>query len=139
MRNTLVSFGMDLGIAFQIQDDILNLVGEVDKYGKEIGGDLWEGKRTLVMIDLLRKCSEKEKAFVTEVLNTSRTQKSQADINEILAIIERYKCIHYAGRVSRDLAAKARRTFMESFDGTVVQDYRQVIVDLVDFVVNREF
>ncbi|MGH9138437.1 MAG: polyprenyl synthetase family protein, partial [Acidimicrobiales bacterium] len=49
----LVRFGFYLGAAFQIQDDLLNLVGDEARYGKEINGDLYEGKRTLVLIHLI--------------------------------------------------------------------------------------
>ena len=45
--------GENLGVAFQIQDDVLNLIGEERLYGKEIGGDISEGKRTLILIHLL--------------------------------------------------------------------------------------
>ena len=48
-------FGCFLGTAFQIQDDLLNLTGDERRYGKEIGGDLLEGKRTLMLIHLLRQ------------------------------------------------------------------------------------
>ncbi|HEX3470923.1 MAG TPA: polyprenyl synthetase family protein, partial [Silvibacterium sp.] len=50
-------FGWYLGAAFQIQDDLLNLTGDYQAYGKEIGGDLLEGKRTLMLIHLLKHCS----------------------------------------------------------------------------------
>jgi geranylgeranyl diphosphate synthase, type II len=50
-------FGWYLGAAFQIQDDVLNLMGTYDRYGKEISGDLWEGKRTLMLIDFMRRSS----------------------------------------------------------------------------------
>ena len=50
----MVRFGFHLGAAFQIQDDLLNLLGSEREYGKEIDGDLYEGKRTLTLIHLLR-------------------------------------------------------------------------------------
>ena len=50
----IVRFGFYLGAAFQIQDDLLNLVGDESAYGKEIDGDLYEGKRTLVLIHLVQ-------------------------------------------------------------------------------------
>ena len=50
----MVRFGFHLGAAFQIQDDLLNLVGTEREYGKEIDGDLYEGKRTLPLIHLIR-------------------------------------------------------------------------------------
>jgi geranylgeranyl diphosphate synthase, type II len=53
----LESFGRHLGAAFQITDDLLNLRADPEEYGKEIGGDLWEGKRTLMLLHTLR-CAE---------------------------------------------------------------------------------
>ena len=49
----MVRFGFHLGAAFQIQDDVLNLIGDEEEYGKEINGDLYEGKRTLPLIHLM--------------------------------------------------------------------------------------
>src|SRR5580692_2098512 len=57
-------FGFFMGAAFQIQDDVLNLVGDVRKYGKEIGGDLWEGKRTLILAHLFSRAAAPELARV---------------------------------------------------------------------------
>ena len=51
--DSLVRFGFYLGAAFQIRDDLLNLIGDEAKYGKESCGDLYEGKRTLMVIHLL--------------------------------------------------------------------------------------
>jgi geranylgeranyl diphosphate synthase, type II len=53
----LESLGRHLGAAFQITDDLLNLRADPEDYGKEIGGDLWEGKRTLMVLHTLR-CAE---------------------------------------------------------------------------------
>src|SRR6185312_12931044 len=53
----LESLGRHLGAAFQITDDLLNLRADPQEYGKEIGGDLWEGKRTLMLLHTLR-CAE---------------------------------------------------------------------------------
>ena len=54
-------YGCYLGAAFQIQDDLLNLTGRRSRYGKEISGDLWEGKRTLVLIEYLRTCTVRQR------------------------------------------------------------------------------
>lgn len=53
----LESLGRHLGAAFQITDDLLNLRADPEEYGKEIGGDIWEGKRTLMLLHSLR-CAE---------------------------------------------------------------------------------
>ncbi len=137
-RDIFVRFGIDLGVAFQIQDDILNLIGDIGKYGKEIAGDLWEGKRTLVVIDLLRKCSPDEKLFVLEVLNKSREDKRPEEIERLLFLIKKYDSIKYAAQISQTLAKKARQTFIESIDGAINPEYRKILLDLIDFIVNRE-
>src|SRR5205085_12243514 len=53
-----IRFGFFLGAAFQIQDDVLNLIGDEARYGKEIDGDIREGKRTLMLLHLLRESSD---------------------------------------------------------------------------------
>lgn len=68
----LASFARCLGIAFQIQDDLLNLSGEVEAYGKEIGGDLWEGKRTLILLHMMRSASAAERAEAARILALPR-------------------------------------------------------------------
>ena len=72
--------GLELGVAFQIIDDVLNLEGEHGAYGKEIAGDLWEGKRTLILIDYLSRAPADERARAKEVLSRPRRQKSADDV-----------------------------------------------------------
>lgn len=65
-------FATALGSAFQIQDDVLNLSAEEERYGKEINGDLWEGKRTLILLHALRAASESERAKALRILRKAR-------------------------------------------------------------------
>lgn len=65
-------FANALGVAFQIQDDILNVTGDEQHYGKEIGGDLWEGKHTLVLLHALRCATKTERARALEILAKPR-------------------------------------------------------------------
>ncbi|MFI5396971.1 MAG: polyprenyl synthetase family protein [Candidatus Binatia bacterium] len=65
---TLRRFAALLGIAFQIQDDILNLTAEGDVYGKEIAGDLWEGKHTLIVMHMMRAATERERDRARTIL-----------------------------------------------------------------------
>jgi geranylgeranyl diphosphate synthase type II len=138
-REILIKFGMDLGIAFQIQDDVLNLVGDIGKYGKEIAGDLWEGKRTLVIIHLLSKCSSDERDFIISTLNKIREEKAKSEIDTILQIAKKYGSIQYSMDISQQLAKSARQIFTDSIDGSINWHYRKIILDLIDFMVNREF
>jgi geranylgeranyl diphosphate synthase type II len=64
--------GRHLGAAFQITDDLLNLRADPEDYGKEIGGDLWEGKRTLMLLHALRRAAEPERRAALDVLARRR-------------------------------------------------------------------
>lgn len=68
----LEEFAGALGAAFQIQDDVLNLLAREADYGKEIAGDLWEGKHTLILLHALRSMDEAERARALEILDRPR-------------------------------------------------------------------
>jgi geranylgeranyl diphosphate synthase type II len=68
----LESLGRHLGAAFQITDDLLNLRGDPQDYGKEIGGDLWEGKRTLMLLHAMRNALPDEQANAVRILGCRR-------------------------------------------------------------------
>ena len=68
----LESFGRHLGAAFQITDDLLNLRADPEEYGKEIGGDLWEGKRTLMLLHAFRCAEPKDRERAVQILGKRR-------------------------------------------------------------------
>jgi geranylgeranyl diphosphate synthase type II len=82
----LVVFGRDLSIAFQITDDLLNVRADPAEYGKEIGGDLWEGKRTLVLLHALRTASAAERDRAVDILTRPRPPSDEASrMHNVLA------------------------------------------------------
>jgi geranylgeranyl diphosphate synthase, type II len=86
---TLTSFGQALGVAFQIQDDILNLAGDVEGYGKEIGGDLWEGKRTVIILHALRTASAPDRQRAVDILSLARPSvTAEADGERLEQLLE---------------------------------------------------
>jgi geranylgeranyl diphosphate synthase type II len=72
VEEQLVRFLRRLGLAFQIQDDVLNLEENRDAYGKERGGDLWEGKRTLMLLHALRSASDQDRSRALDILSKAR-------------------------------------------------------------------
>ncbi|MCP3100724.1 polyprenyl synthetase family protein [Myxococcus sp. K15C18031901] len=72
----LSGFSRALGTAFQIQDDLLNLQAAERDYGKEIAGDLWEGKRTLMLLHALRVSTPEERAEAKRVLSLARPRET---------------------------------------------------------------
>ena len=92
------------GIAFQIQDDVLNLIGETDLYGKEALGDLLEGKRTIMMIHLFRGASQALRDRMTAINALPRLQKPFAMAQEMLAAMNDAGSVDYAIKVADKLA-----------------------------------
>lgn len=68
----LESLGRHLGAAFQITDDLLNLRADPEDYGKEVGGDLWEGKRTLMVLHALRSADPEDRDRAVQILGKRR-------------------------------------------------------------------
>ncbi len=79
-----------MGAAFQIQDDLLNLAGDEDKYGKEIGGDIWEGKRTQMLMHTLNHCGPREKARLRRFLATPRPEREPRDVAWVYDLMHKY-------------------------------------------------
>jgi geranylgeranyl diphosphate synthase type II len=74
----LVDFGRDLSVAFQITDDLLNVRADPEEYGKEIGGDLWEGKRTLILLHALSTAPARERDRAIEILAKARPPSEES-------------------------------------------------------------
>ncbi|GAB1544662.1 hypothetical protein NUACC21_73380 [Scytonema sp. NUACC21] len=111
----LTRFGMLLGIAFQIQDDLLNLQGELENYGKEIGGDIYEGKRTLMLNHVLAHSGEKNQQRILKILALPRVKKTPKQLNFIMDQMLRCGSIEHGWKIARSLANQAAEIF-ESLD-----------------------
>jgi geranylgeranyl diphosphate synthase type II len=103
-----VRFGFFLGAAFQVQDDLLNLIGDERRYGKELGGDLWEGKRTLMLLRLLEAADADERARLVSVLAHDRRDRTAADVSWMRQRMDAYGCVDHARGVAHALAGAAR-------------------------------
>jgi geranylgeranyl diphosphate synthase type II len=108
--DAFIRFGFFLGAAFQIQDDLLNLVGD-NRYGKELNGDLWEGKRTLLLIHALRQSTTKERARLSAVLSRPREERTSQEVGWLRMLIDKYRCIAYARGMAQGLAGAALHEF----------------------------
>ncbi|MFO0756794.1 MAG: polyprenyl synthetase family protein [Byssovorax sp.] len=102
-----IRFGFFLGAAFQIQDDLLNLVGDAGAYGKELEGDIHEGKRTLMIIHLFENGTEDERARLERMLGRPRAERTVEDVRWVRERMDHYGAIEYAREVAQGLAGAA--------------------------------
>jgi geranylgeranyl diphosphate synthase type II len=131
-----VHFGFFLGATFQIQDDLLNLVAD-NSYGKERDGDLWEGKRTLMLIRLFRESTPAERERLTSILRVSRKERAAGDVAWIRAQMDRYACIDYARRYAHRLAGAAMHEYSVAFADVPESRDKHFIKEMITWVVER--
>jgi geranylgeranyl diphosphate synthase type II len=132
-----VRFGFFLGAAFQIQDDVLNLVGDEAAYGKEAGGDLREGKRTLMIIRLLQLATAGERGRLVAHLGTPLPQRSEGEVRWLRGRMDHYGCIDYAHQVARAMAGAALAEYAHLFAPVPPSRDRAFLEGLITWVVER--
>src|SRR6185295_1925385 len=131
-------FGYFLGTAFQIQDDVLNLTGDRDKYGKEIGGDLLEGKRTLILAHLFQQLSPLEKTRLAAFFAKPRAQRLSREVAWIYDLLRSHGSLDYARQAARAFADGARREFETAYAKAAPGQDLDFVRSLVDYTVSRE-
>jgi len=111
----LVRFGFHFGAAFQIRDDLLNLVGEERTYGKEILGDLYEGKRTLPVMHLLDAAKGQDRELVRDYLRRSRSERSADMVNAVRSLMDDYGSIAFTSEYAEGILLVAEEYFEQAF------------------------
>jgi len=127
----LSSFGRKIGIAFQIRDDVLGITGEESEFGKPIGSDIREGKRTLPVIYALSKLPPAKGKIVRNALGKGKI--SERKLREVVGLLEECGAIEYSSRLARKLVDEAKREL------SVIEESRakKTLLELADFVITR--
>jgi geranylgeranyl diphosphate synthase type II len=132
-----VRLGFLMGAAFQIQDDLLNLIGDRKRYGKEIDGDIWEGKRTLMLIRLLERATAGERQTLQRLLARPRTRRTAAQVRWVRRRMDAYGCIEYARQVAHGLAGAAQHEFAQVCGGLPDSEDKRFIEALAVWALAR--
>ena len=133
-----VRFGFYLGAAFQIRDDVLNLVGEEARYGKEQFGDLYEGKRTLMLNHVVTASTGDEHERLAAFLRQERSERTADDVAAVLDSMRRHRSIEFAEHLGRGIADAAHTAFEEAFDGVADSPERRFIEGVIPWMLERE-
>jgi geranylgeranyl diphosphate synthase type II len=133
----MIRFGFHLGAAFQIQDDVLNLVGDEAEYGKEINGDLYEGKRTLPLIHVMSHAQGAHRDVVTRYLTMTRAERTPAVIAEIRGLIDTYDSIAFTLDYAHGIAREAVDAFEEAFAAAEPGPDRDFVRDVIPYMLDR--
>jgi len=131
-RTEFESFGWNIGMAFQLADDTLDYIANKAKFGKSVGKDLEEGKVTLPLLALLKRCSQADAEKIERVISLS--EFTEENLNYILNLMKEYGVIEYSLDMARSFVEKAKKS-LPLFEDTIPL---QALLTVADYVVDRE-
>ncbi|WP_254768516.1 geranylfarnesyl diphosphate synthase [Salinilacihabitans rarus] len=129
--DALYGYGLDVGRAFQIQDDVLDLTVPSEKLGKQRGSDLVENKRTLITVHANQHGVDAEDLVDT----TSVEAVTEAEIDEAVAALEEVGSIEYANETARDLVARGK----DRLEVLPDNEARDLLCDIADYLIERGY
>nr|MBP8746105.1 polyprenyl synthetase family protein [Syntrophorhabdus sp.] len=127
-RAALRDFGYNLGMAFQLTDDVLDYTSYDAVLGKRVGTDLKEGKVTLPLIHALVSSAEKEKDYINTVINN--TKVTARDFVRVGKIIKKYGGVEYTTNATRQFIEKAKLN-LQAFKPSA---YKESLATLADYI-----
>jgi len=125
----MISYGQNLGTAFQLVDDVLDYNASAEKLGKNLGDDLAEGKATLPLIYAMQQGSADDKALIRNAIMEGGLDQ----LDEITAIIESTGALQYTAARAQEAADSAIAALSDVPDS----DYKQALIAIADFSVQR--
>jgi geranylgeranyl diphosphate synthase type II len=128
----LYEFGLNLGIAFQVQDDYLDAFGDPDKFGKQVGGDIVANKKTFLMIHALAVATVTDKDELQSLLQVHDDNK----VKKVLAIYKRSGVDEWARKLKDRYVAEA---FQNLEDIAVISARKKPLAQLASFLVQRDY
>jgi octaprenyl-diphosphate synthase len=130
-EQAMAAYGMHLGAAFQLIDDVLDYSASSDHIGKNIGDDLASGKPTLPLIHAMREGTPAQVALIRAAIENG----GRDDIARVLEAVESTDALAYTARSAQEEARKAA----ESLDPIPASPYKDALYALAEFSVNRSY
>ena len=131
-------FGFFLGASFQIQDDLLNLALDDGRYGKERDGDLFEGKRTLMLIHLLQHSSAQERERLCTLLRGRRDERTVKQVCWMRQLMVERGSIQHARQIANGLAGAALYEYEQLFAYLEDSPDKRFLEEIVPWVIERD-
>lgn len=129
----LKDFGTNLGMLFQIVDDILDYNSNKDSIGKNIADDFIEGKVTLPIILLMELCDDSEKEFIKMIFNPNFNRDIGNSFDKIMLMISKYDIIHKSQNVAISYIKKAQNNISDFSDTS----HKEVAFSILEYVLNQ--
>ncbi len=128
------TFGRELGISFQIRDDVLGIWGEGSATGKPVGADIARKKKSLPVVHAFQQVVGPDHDVLTEAY--AKAEMDDDDINEVLSILQRWNCRYFAQGLAEDHRSRAMSVLSRT---AISPDSRRSFDDLMSFVLERDY
>ena len=133
--NLIYQYAENLGLAFQIQDDILDCFGEEALVGKQPGGDIIQNKKTILLIEALKRCDQNNDVRLKEWI-AKKSFSATEKVAQVKAIFEQYQLNEYGISVRNSYVQQA----MKALENIQLSEERKIVLEsLVEHLVVREF
>jgi len=127
----IYSFGKNIGIAFQIQDDYLDAFGDPEKFGKQQGGDILANKKTFLLLKALELCNSAQREELKKLLETSPADK----VERVLELFHSCKVDEWAEKEKE----RFQQLAFQSLDNIAVLSNRKTpLMELANYLLNRQ-
>ncbi|WP_297983432.1 short chain isoprenyl diphosphate synthase IdsA [uncultured Methanobrevibacter sp.] len=127
----LYEYGRMIGIAFQIQDDYLDVISDEADLGKPVGSDIAKGKMTLMVVKALAESEGEDNERLLEILKEE--DSSQENVNEAIDLFNKYGSIEYAHNLALENIEGAKK----AIDILEDSEAKDMLIALADFVIDR--
>lgn len=129
----LSHYALPIGIAFQIQDDILGIFGSEKKLGKKVGSDIEEGKQTILVVKALHRGNFRQRKLLHSLLGKRDLLKEEAQMFQ--SIITETGSLEYAKKLSNELMLKGKR-FVEKIK--MRKEAKEFFIEVANYMAERE-
>jgi len=134
----IYKFGKILGRSFQIVDDLLDLTSDFQGNKKQMGNDIYEGKRTIMLAHLLREADTKDKEKIKEILEKDRETKTEKEVLWMIEKMRQYGSLDYGRKLAEKFAIEAEEIFENKLKFLKSQPARNQLKAGISFILKRD-
>lgn len=135
----IYEFGKVLGRSFQIVDDLLDLTSDFKGQKKQTGNDIYEGKRTIILMHLFQTISAGDKKKLLAIMEKPREKKTEKEVKWVVEKMREYGSLDYSRKMAEKFAKEAEKIFEKKLGFLDHQPAREQLKAGIDFIVKRKY
>jgi len=125
-------YGINVGIGFQLHDDLLDIIGEEKTIGKPRWSDLREGKKTVILLHAIANASPEDRQIILD--NIGREDVTQEELAKVVEVLGRTRSVEYVKALTREHSGKA----VEYLSALPDSEHKELLIGIADYMVSRD-